>query len=44
MVCETSLEGEAPAEKLVVSFERQSVFERPVVFQPRRIQTWEFRW
>jgi len=43
MVCELSLGDDALAETLPLSFERQSVFERQVVFKPRRVQTWEFR-
>jgi hypothetical protein len=44
MVYQTRLDGDAPAGELPVSLERQSVFERPVVIKPRRVQTWEFHW
>jgi hypothetical protein len=44
MICETSADGAAPAERLPVSFASQKIFERQAVFQPRHTEAWEFRW
>lgn len=44
ILCEASPGDEAPVEKRLLSFAQQKVFEPQIVFKPRRIQTWEFRW